>query len=125
MAAELEPGWNLGLEKSSLVVTPVAKRPKSEELLLLAWAKPLNAEETTLCRSVTIRVNYLSLDRPDLSFAAGSLARGMKSHTTKDLEDLTRVGRYLRGRPVGALVFEPQTLPGVLEVSCDADLAGD
>ena len=106
-------------------MTPVAKRPKSEELLLLAWTKPLNAEDTTLCRSVTMRVNFLSLDRPDLSFAAGSLARGMKSPTTKDLEELTRVGRYLRGRPVGALAFEPQTLPGVLEVSCDADLAGD
>ena len=116
---------DLGLEKSSPVVTPVAKRPKSEELLLLAGAKPLNAEDTTLYRSVTMRVNNLSLDRPDLLFAAGSLARGMKSPTTKDLEELKRVGRYLRGRPVGAIVFEPQTLLGVLEVFCDADHAGD
>ena len=68
-----------------------------------------------------MRVNYMSLDRPDLSFAAGSLARGMKSPTTKDLEELKRVGRYLRVRPVGASVFEPQTVPGVLEVFCDAD----
>ena len=86
---------DLGLEKSSLHVALVGKRPKSEELLLLAGAKPLNAEDTTLYRSVTMRVNYLSLDRPDLSFAAGSLARGMESLTTKDLEQLTRVGRYL------------------------------
>ena len=57
-----------------------------------------------------MRVNYLSLDRPDLSFAAGALARGMKSPTTKDFEELKRVGRYLRGRPVGAIVFEPPTL---------------
>ena len=28
-------------------------------------------------------------------------------------------------RPVGAIVFELQTLPGVLEVFCDADHAGD
>ena len=73
---------DLGLEKSSLVVTLVAKRPKSEQFLLLAGAKPLNAEDTTLCRSVTTR-------------------------------------------PVGAIGFEPQTLPGVLEVFCDADHAGD
>ena len=57
---------DLGLEKSSLVVTLVAQRPKSEELLLLAGAKFLNAEDTTLYRSVTTCVNYLSLDRPDL-----------------------------------------------------------
>ena len=29
----------------------------------------------------------------------------MKSPTTKDLEELTRVGRHLRRRPVGANVF--------------------
>ena len=34
-------------------------------------------------------------------------------------------GRHLRERPVGAIVFEPQTLPGVWEVFCDADHAGD
>ena len=70
---------DLGLRKSTLVVTPVVKRPKSEELLLLAGAKPLNAQDTTLHRSVMVRVNHLFLDRPVLSFAAGSLARGMKS----------------------------------------------
>ena len=49
----------------------------------------------------------------------------MKSPTTKDSEELKRVGRYLRGRPVGAIVFEPQTLPGALKVFCDTDPAGD
>ena len=78
------------------------------ELQLLAGAKPLNAEDTTVCRSVTMPVNLLSLDRPDLSFAAGSLARAMKSPTTKGLEELKRVGRYLRERSVGAIVFETQ-----------------
>ena len=106
-------------------MTPVAKRPKSEELPLLAGAKPLNAEDNTVYKSDTMRVNYLSLDRPDLSFAASTLARGMTSPTTKDLEELKRVGPYLRGRPVGAIVFEPQASPGVLEVFCDADHAGD
>ena len=49
-----------------------------------------------------MRVNYLSLDRPDLSFVECSLEQGMKIPTTKDLEELKRVGRYLRDRPVGA-----------------------
>ena len=79
------------------VTTLVVKRPKSEELLLLAGAKPLNAEDTTLCRSSTMRVNYLSVDGPDLSFAAGLLARGMKNPATKNFKELKRGGRYLRG----------------------------
>ena len=44
------------LEASS-VVTPVAKRPKSEELLMLAGAKPLNAQDTSSYKSVTMRLN--------------------------------------------------------------------
>ena len=59
---------------------------KKKELLLLAVAKPLEAEDTMLYSSVTMRVNCLSLDRPDLSFAVGPLARGMQNPTTKDLE---------------------------------------
>ena len=66
---------DLGLEKPSPGVTLVAKRPKSEKLLLLAGVKPLNAEDATLYRS--------SLDRPFLSFAAGSLVRGMKESHEK------------------------------------------
>ena len=77
------------------LLTLVAKRPKSEELLLQAGSKLLHAQDSTLYKSITMRVNYLSLDRPDLSFAAGSLARGMKSPTTKNL------GSHSRGRPVG------------------------
>ena len=49
----------------------------------------------------------------------------MKSSTPKDLEALQRGGRYLRRRPVGAIVFEPQKLLGFFEVFCDADHAGD
>ena len=42
---------DLGLENVPPVVILVAKRPKSEEFLLLAGAKPLNAEDTTLCKA--------------------------------------------------------------------------
>ena len=49
----------------------------------------------------------------------------MKGPTTMDLEECKRVGRLLRERPVGAIVFEPSTLHGDLEVFCDANHAGD
>ena len=51
---------DLGLEKATPVVILVAKRPESFELLLLESANPLNAEDTTLYRSVTIRVIYFT-----------------------------------------------------------------
>ena len=70
-----------------------------------------------------MRVNHLSVDRPDLSFGAGSLAQGVKSPTTKDVEKPKSFARYLRGRPVGSILFEPQMLCGVLVVFCDADHA--
>ena len=93
---------DLGLEKSTPLV---AKRPKSEELPLLAGEKPLNADDTTLYRSLTMRVNCLSPDCLDLSFAAGSLARGMKSPTTKDLEEFKHVGDLGAAYPILELQF--------------------
>jgi hypothetical protein len=77
----------------------------------LAGAKPLECEQATTYRSLVMHINNVAQDRPDLSYAAGSLARGMKSPTTKHWEELKRVGRYLRCRLVGTTVFEPQT-PG-------------
>ena len=114
----------LGLGKSTPVVTPVAS-PKSEELLLLAGAKLLNAEDSTLYRSVTMRVNHLDSGPSRLVIRCRlSGTRDEDSHDERP-RGTKRVGRFLRGRTVGTIVFEPQTLLGVLEVFCDADHAGD
>ena len=88
---------DLGLGKSTPVVTLDAKRPQSEELLLLAGATPLNAEDTTLYRFVAMRVEYKSLDRQDLLFAAGSLARGLNGATIKRPRAAQTCWRLLEG----------------------------
>ena len=54
---------DLGLEKASPMVTLVAKRQTSEALLLLAGTKPINAVDTTLHRSVKMRINNLRNSR--------------------------------------------------------------
>ena len=114
----------LGLEKLTPVVTPVAS-PKSEELLLLACAKLLNAEDSTLYRSVTMRVNHLDSGPSRLVIRCSlSGTRDEDSHDERP-RGTKRVGRFLRGRKIGTIVLEPQTLLGVLEVFCDADHAGD
>ena len=52
-------------------------------------------------------------------------ADGSSSSSRQERVSVTLVVSYKRERPVGAIVFEPETLPGVLEVFCDADHAGD
>ena len=104
--------FDLGLEKSPPVATLVAKPLMLEELLLLAGAKPLNAEDIMLYRSVTMRVS-----NDARSFAADSLARGRKKTST--------VSNVLDATCMEQSRFEPQTLLGVLEMFCDADHVGD
>ena len=57
-----------------------------------------------------MRLSYLCLDRPDSSFALNCLSPRMKRPTTKDHEELKRLGRHLRGRPVGSIIFEPHNI---------------
>ena len=72
---------DLGLEKAIPVVTSVVGRCETSERRGYH----------------VVQVNHdARLDRPDLSFAAGSLARGMKSPTTKDFEKLTRFAPLAR-----------------------------
>ena len=108
---------DLGLAKSPRVVTPVAKRPKSEELLTAGRG------ETSECRGYhVVQVSHdackLLISGPSrlVIWSRPSGARGEESHDKR---------RYSRGRPVGAILFEQQTLPGVLVVFCDADHWGD
>lgn len=71
------------------------------------------------------RVNYLSLDRPDLQFAAKRVCQSMANPTTAGMAKLTRVARYLAGAPEGVLTFEADRGPcGLLRVYVDSDWAG-
>ena len=119
---------DLGLEKSTPVVTQVAKRPKSKELPLLVGAKPLNVEDTTLYKSVAMRVNNLSAGPSRLVIRCRPL--GHEGYEESRDERISRnpdvFEPYLRGRPGGAIVFEPHIIAlELLEVFCDADHAGD
>eukprot|EP00972_Heterocapsa_arctica_P062065 9151274-Heterocapsa_arctica.AAC.1 len=49
----------------------------------------------------------------------------MKSPRESDWGNLKRVGRYLRGAPVGRLLFRSHSIPKVVEAFCDSDQAGD
>ena len=72
-----------------------------------------------------MRASFLSQDRADLGEAVKSLAQQMARPTQSSLEDLKRLGRFLKGRPSVALRFEHQQMPRNIRVSVDSDFVGD
>ena len=59
----------------------------------------LSESEKTTFRALAARANYLSLDRPDIQYAAKELCRSFASPTRRDHTKLRRLVRYLLGRP--------------------------
>ena len=71
------------------------------------------------------RINFLSLDRIDLQFAAKECSRKMSCPTQGDWGRLKRIGRYLRGRTRFVLQYPFQCAPEVLTGYSDANWALD
>ena len=83
------------LEEATPVVTHVAKRPKSEELLLLAGAQPPNAEDHVV--QVSHDARELPVSGPSRLVIRCRISGTRESARTKELGDLQRVGRSFRG----------------------------
>jgi len=71
-----------------------------------------------------MRLAYLAQDRPDCAEVSKHLAQRMSAPTVHDWEQVRRLGRYLRGRPMAALRFREQALSPFVDVFTDADWAG-
>ena len=85
----------------------------------------LGHEETTMFRAVAARLNYLSQDRPDITFATMKLCSKMSRPDAQDLKNMKRLGRFLVGRPRVGCLCEWQAHPSALHALADADWAGD
>ena len=104
------------------VTTPGAKdniQGKDEELNV-----HLNESESTRYRRAAARVNYMALDRPDLSFASKETARGMAKPTVRDTMSLKRIIRYLQFAPEFSIWFRFQSRQHVITGFTDSDWAG-
>lgn len=79
----------------------------------------------TCYRALVVRADYLSPDRPDISFIAKEFAKVMAQPTVGDGARLTRMVRYLVGRP-GLTMWHPwQEARHEVTSYTDADWAGD
>ena len=117
----------LGLEGASPAPTPgVAATEETKVKDNEGSTDPeLGREETTMFRAVAARLNYLSQDRPDITFATMKLCSKMSRPDAQDLKNMKRVGRFLVGRPRIGCLFEWLAHPGALHALAGADWAGD
>ena len=113
--------WNMSTSKP--VTTPGTSEEKDgdknieeDELLV--------GDEATFYRRAAARLNYMALDRMDLSFAAKEIARTMATPNRKDIPKIKRVIRYLRGTPSAKLIYRWQDCPSEILVYSDSDWAG-
>ena len=113
----------LGLEGASPAPTPgvATKGETGVEDNEGSIDPELGRAETTMFREVAARLNYLSQDGPDNTFATIKLCSKMSRPDTQDLKNMKRVGRFLVGRPRVGCLFEWQAHPSALHALADAD----
>jgi len=106
-----------GLQDSPSVDTPMEVNVKyrSEEGDLLV--------DPTMFRQLVGSLNYLTITRPDISFAVQQVSQFLQTPRHLHLAAVRRIIRYLRGSP-GRGLFFPASYPLHLVAYSDADWAG-
>jgi hypothetical protein len=114
--------WNM--EGSKIVSSPGTELEKANTTEKPSEEELLPASEATVYRRAAARLNYMALDRADLSYASKECSRGMANPTRGDVIRLKRVLRYLKGAPRIVNVFKWQDVYSKLTTYSDSDWAG-
>ena len=107
-----------GISSGKGVVSPGVPAKDAET------GRPLGVKEATLFRSLCMRANYLSADRPELSFASKEAARHMAAPCEAGMALVKRISRFLLKHPRTVQVMKRQRPPTTLRGFSDADHAG-
>ncbi|KAL9310750.1 putative RNA-directed DNA polymerase [Arabidopsis thaliana] len=111
------------IQKFGLVECKPIATPMEPNLKLCAYdGKDL--EDTKMYRQIVGSLIYLTLSRPDISFAVGVVSRFMQKPKKPHLEAAKRILRYIKGTIDWGLLYEKEG-KGKLNSYCDADYAGD
>ncbi|PKU82073.1 Retrovirus-related Pol polyprotein from transposon TNT 1-94 [Dendrobium catenatum] len=97
--------------------TPVTPNTKQKEPNLLPHPDP------TLYRRLAGSLQYLTITRPDIAFAANQVCQHMQSPTEQDINDIKRLLRYVKGTLSYGLPITAGSLD--LRTYSDADWASD
>ncbi|TXG71321.1 hypothetical protein EZV62_006256 [Acer yangbiense] len=111
------------LHKTHMLDANVASTPLSvTDSLVLHDGSPLT--DPTQYRQIVGSMQYLSLTRPDVSFAVNKLSQFMHCPTIKHWTAVKRVLRYLKGTISHGLLLHRKS-PSLLHAFADADWAGN
>ena len=88
------------------------------------WEEPMEREEAAKYRRTAAKLNYVSLDHPQIAFAAKEASRTMANPKKGDERKIKRLLRYLRGHPVATYQYKWQNLPENMTGFSDSDWAG-
>ena len=83
--------------------------------------QPLEGDQATSYRSLTMRLMFLSLDLPHLQFVANKTAKFMSKPVIGGIVRLKRVARFLLANPRWAICFYEQEFCSTLIIRCDSD----
>jgi hypothetical protein len=93
------------------------------EHLSRASGTPLGVEDSHRYRSVVGGLQYLTLTRPDISFAVNKVCQFLSQPTDVHWESVKRILRYVKGTLNTGLLFRKSASTGI-SVFTDADWAG-
>ena len=82
-------------------------------------------QEDSSYRAGAARINYLSMDRPDLQHSSKSAAQHMSSPCAKGWRKLKRIGRYLIKSPNMVQLFPFEKKSNMVYGDGDSDWAGE
>jgi histone deacetylase 1/2 len=108
-----------GMDKCHPVDTPLC----SSEKLSIEDGNKLGSEDATKYRSVVGALQYLTLTRPDISFAVNKVCQFLHSPTTIHWSAVKRILRYIKGTTKLGIKFSKSESMLVSAFS-DADWAG-
>jgi len=112
------------MEDAKIVSSPGTEVEKANILEKQNEEVLLPVIEATIYRRAAARMNYMALDRADLSYASKECSRGMANPTVGDVIRLKRVIRYLKGAPRIVNMFKWQPVYSKLVTYSDSDWAG-
>jgi histone deacetylase 1/2 len=112
-----------GLQKCTPVSTPLASTDK----LSITDGSPLSAADSTRYRSIVGGLQYLTMTRPDLSFAVNKVCQYLHAPRCTHWSVVKRILRYVKATLSHGLLLSPYspTVPPLLSAFSDADWAGD
>ena len=100
-------------------------RRNEEQTAQIENSEKLTSVESTLYRSLVMKLAYVAQDRIVIAEAVKCLTRHMKEPRSGHMQELKRLGRYLVKNKRCVLTYARQTSDETLQVHVDSDWAGD